>query len=77
MDEVTVVLAAFCTQVRLRSFPFSLSLRDICPSVGDPMRRCKFLLGQGVQEFQKNWFKIFKFYCGEDLNIDISSLFLS
>lgn len=40
IDELSVVLAAFSTKILLRP-TFSLTLSDICPSVGYPMGRRK------------------------------------
>ena len=68
-NEVMVLLAAFGNVIRVRPFPFSFALTDICPSVRYPMRRRKSPLWQGVKDFQKkNGFKTFKFYVGEDPN---------
>ena len=53
IDEQPVVLAALGTEIRLRYFPFSLPFRDICPSVGYPIPRCKSQLWQGLIDFQK------------------------
>ena len=54
IDEWTVVLAAFDRDIRLRSFPVSLALIDICRSVGYSMRLRKYPLWQSVKDFQKN-----------------------
>ena len=54
IDEGTVVLAAFGSEIRLRSFPFSLALLDICRSVGYAMRLRNYDLWQSVKDFQKN-----------------------
>ena len=57
IDAGTVVLVAFSTEIPLRFFPFSLTLTDICPSVGYPMRKSPLL--QGVKDCQKMRVKIF------------------
>ena len=54
IDEGTVVLEAFDSEIRLRSFPVSLALIDICRSVGYSMRLRKYPLWQSVKDFQKN-----------------------
>ena len=72
---MTAVLAAIGTEIRVRSFPFSLTLIDICRSEGYTVRRRKSPLWQGVKDFQKNRFRIFKFYMAADPNINLAVLF--
>ena len=54
IDEGTVVLEAFDSEIRLRSFQVSLALIDIFRSVGYSMRLRKYPLWQRVKDFQKN-----------------------
>ena len=53
-DEGTIVLAAFGSEIRLRSFPLSLTFIDICRSIWYPMRLRNYPLWQIVKDFQKN-----------------------
>ena len=59
IDEMIAVLAAFGTEIHLKSLPFSVAFIDVYPAADYPMRRRKSPVWQRVKDFEKTRFIFF------------------